>query len=172
MSTNNTRASTPSHRRQGGGAGSATNNRHTPRHQSSAKTDSEWLEPLLRAMKIGAAAGELTSIPYNMKKNQELLRELSENIVKVMHIIQYALSLHRGSTADKLREHCMEFQKLMANILDGINQMQAKSIGVRGHLRDFFKSASITDQIKGYEKEVETFARNLQLWTQTFEYMP
>ncbi|KAJ7191140.1 hypothetical protein GGX14DRAFT_481885, partial [Mycena pura] len=157
MQTDNTRASTPPYRRQRGDAGSATKNRETPRHQSSAKTDSEWLEPLLQAMKMGAAAGELTSIPYvkgafgivvlfletvdNMKKNQDLLRELSENIVKVMHIIQYALSLHQGSTADKLREHCMVFQKLMDNILDGINQMQAKSIGFRGHLRDFFKSA-------------------------------
>ncbi|KAJ7226965.1 hypothetical protein GGX14DRAFT_555548 [Mycena pura] len=144
----------------------------------------EWLEPLLLTMKTGAAASKVASIPYvkgafgiavlfletvdKMKKNREHLKELSESIVNVMDILRQQLSLHQASTADKLTEYCQEFKKLMEDILNCINQMQGKAKGTRGLLREFFKSGSVADQINEYERKIDKFARNLQLWIQTF----
>ncbi|KAJ7210399.1 hypothetical protein GGX14DRAFT_394627 [Mycena pura] len=91
-----------------------------------------------------------------MGKNRDDLRNLCDNTVKVMDIIQRRISSHQG-TADKLIELCKEFETLMTNILTGIKQIQERAESTGGKLRGFFKSGTIADQIVDYEKKIKTF---------------
>ncbi|KAJ7210420.1 hypothetical protein GGX14DRAFT_565632 [Mycena pura] len=89
-------------------------------------TTTEWLEPLLLVARAGVAAGEACSIPYvkgafsvvvllletiqTMGKNRDDLKDLCDNSVKIMDIIQRRISSQQGTRADKLIELCKEFE--------------------------------------------------------------
>ncbi|KAJ7474348.1 hypothetical protein FB451DRAFT_1398326 [Mycena latifolia] len=143
------------------------------------ETRSEWLEPLLVAAKAGVAAGETCPIPYikgafsivvllletvqKMKKNRDALKDLCDNTVKLMDIIQHQIVSRQGTAAGKLIELCKEFENLMKDILQGVKQMQARAENTRGKLREFFKSDTIAEQVSGYEKKIKTFLDHIQL---------
>ncbi|KAJ7210388.1 hypothetical protein GGX14DRAFT_394617 [Mycena pura] len=131
MSTNNAPTlAVPTPRRKWGTSlrqPSPKGNSTTPAHGQAPvdPTRIEWLEPLLVVARAGVAAGEACPIPYvkgafsivvllletiqKMGKNRDDLRDLCDNTVKVMDIIQRRISSHQG-TADKLIELCKEFE--------------------------------------------------------------
>jgi hypothetical protein len=51
----------------------------------------------------------------------------------------------------------------MKDILQGVEQMQAKAESARGKLREFFKSDTIAEQVNGYEKKIKTFLDHIQV---------
>ncbi|KAJ7348124.1 hypothetical protein DFH08DRAFT_779415 [Mycena albidolilacea] len=145
----------------------------------SGETRSEWLGPLLVAARAGAAVGESSPVPYvkgafaivvliletvqKMKKNQDSLKELCDNTVKLMDIIQHQILSRQGMPVNKLMGLCQEFENLMKDVMKKIEQIQGRDEGTRSKVREFFKSDTIMEQINGLEKKIQTFLNHIQL---------
>ncbi|KAJ7217331.1 hypothetical protein GGX14DRAFT_391131 [Mycena pura] len=120
---------------------------------AAAQTRSEWLEPLLVAARTGAA---------KMKKNRDTLRDLCDSTVKLMETIQHQILSYQGTTADKLMQHCKEFEYLMKDVLKSIKQMQIRAEGPWAKLQELFNSDKIAQQVNEYEKKIKAFLDHIQ----------
>ncbi|KAJ7486481.1 hypothetical protein FB451DRAFT_1534312, partial [Mycena latifolia] len=97
------------------------------------------------------------------KKNRDDLKELCENSMEIMKIIQDQILSHGSTAAEKLKSVCVELESALTKIVDEVQKWQDAPRGFRSHLKEMVKSSSITDKIGEYQNKVQTLCSNLKL---------
>ncbi|KAJ7881694.1 hypothetical protein B0H13DRAFT_2540395 [Mycena leptocephala] len=139
----------------------------------------DWLGPSILTAKTVASAAEALPFPYvkavfvsvvvlletveKVKKNRDDLQELCKNAIEIMDILQDRISSDEDTVAVKLKGLCEEFESVLQNMILAVKDLQSKSDGFRGNLKEFFLSSSITDQIAGYQKNIQDLCSRLKL---------
>ncbi|KAJ7480581.1 hypothetical protein FB451DRAFT_1365066, partial [Mycena latifolia] len=168
MATKNTSLTSPSHKP------TATSFR-----ASKTNSKSDWLGPALLAAKEITTGAECVPFPYvkgafgvivilletveKAKKNRDDLRELCENSMEIMKIVQDQILCHGPTAAEKLKSACEELESALQKIVDEVMKWQDAPRGFRSHLKEMVKSSSITDKIGEYQNKVRTLCSNLKL---------
>ncbi|KAJ7468120.1 hypothetical protein FB451DRAFT_1369151 [Mycena latifolia] len=168
MATSNTSPASPSHKP------TATSFR-----ASKPNSKSDWLGPALLAAKTITAGAACVPFPYvkgafsvivvlletveKTKKNRDDLKELCENSMEIMKIIQDQISYHGPTAAEKLKSVCEELESALKVIVDEVTKWQDAPRGFRSRVKEMVKSNSITNQIGEYQSKVQTLCSNLKL---------
>ncbi|KAJ6522261.1 hypothetical protein B0H19DRAFT_1086178 [Mycena capillaripes] len=143
-----------------------------------SNSGSSWLGPSIQATKAVTAAAELLPFPYiknvlvtiltllqaveKIKKNREDLKELCESTMGIVAILDAQLSSFSNTAQTPLRGPCKELVELLCEVLLAVERLHITSQGFRGHVREFFKSSGITDEIMGYHRRIQELCSNLQ----------
>ncbi|KAJ7480624.1 P-loop containing nucleoside triphosphate hydrolase protein [Mycena latifolia] len=153
--------------------------KHTATSSRSFKSNSksDWLGPTLLAVKTITAGTE--SVPYvrrafgmivilletveKVRKNRDDLKELCENSIEIMKIIQDQILSHGPTVAEKLKSVCEEFESTLQEIIGEVKEWQDVPRGLRGHFKEMVKSSSISNRISEYQNKVQTLCLNLKL---------
>ncbi|KAJ7433400.1 hypothetical protein FB451DRAFT_327755 [Mycena latifolia] len=106
----------------------------------SSQSQSDWLANSLTTAKTVTAAAESLPFPYvkgvfgtvviiletveKIKKNREDLKELCENIMEIIKIIQDQLSSHGDTAAVKFKGLCEDLQGVLQGVLKAVDEMQ------------------------------------------------
>ncbi|KAJ7468128.1 hypothetical protein FB451DRAFT_389303 [Mycena latifolia] len=146
---------------------------------SKPNSKSDWLGPALLAAKAITAGAECVPFPYvkgafgmivvlletveKAKKNRDDLKELCENSMEIMKIIQDQISSHGPTAAEKLKSVCEELESALDIILSEVKNLQGAPKGFQGRLKEMVKSRRITDKISEYQNKVQTLCSNLKL---------
>ncbi|KAJ7473336.1 hypothetical protein FB451DRAFT_1467955 [Mycena latifolia] len=145
--------------------------------KTNAKSD--WVGPALLVAKAITAGAECVPFPYvkgafgvivilletieKAKKNRDELKELCENSMEIMKIVQDQISSHGPSAAEKLKNVCEDLESALQKIVDEIKKWEDAPRGFRSHLKEMVKSSNITDKISEYQNKVQTLCSNLKL---------
>ncbi|KAJ7765912.1 hypothetical protein DFH07DRAFT_770052 [Mycena maculata] len=132
-----------------------------------SKSNSDWLGPSLLAAKAIAAGGEMLPFPYvkgvfeiavtvletveKVKKNREDLKELCEDTVEIIKIVQGQISAH------EIPPLCLQ------DILNVIEPSQKDRHGLRSGVQEIVKLGSNAKQIAGYQKRIQTLRSNFMV---------
>ncbi|KAJ7468164.1 hypothetical protein FB451DRAFT_1369177 [Mycena latifolia] len=146
---------------------------------SKLNSKSDWLGPALLAAKTISEAAEGVPFPYvkgafgvivvlletieKAKKNRDDLKELCENSMEIMKIVQDQISSHGPTAAEKLKSICEELESALKVIVDEVTKWQEAPRGFRSRVKEMVKSSSITDQIGEYQNKVRTLCSNLKV---------
>ncbi|KAJ7433393.1 hypothetical protein FB451DRAFT_1380355 [Mycena latifolia] len=145
----------------------------------SSQLQSDWLANSLTTAKTVAAAAESLPFPYvkgvfgtvviiletmeKIKKNREDLKELCENIMEIIKIIQDQLSSHGDTAAVKFKGLCEDLQGVLQGVLKAVDEMQIKPQGFSGRFKEVMKLSSTADQISGYRTRIQELRLNFLL---------
>ncbi|KAF7333469.1 FabD/lysophospholipase-like protein [Mycena venus] len=153
--------------------------RPTTPQRSSSRLD--WLGPLIVTARAFAAGTEALPIPYiraafgsvvvlletveRVKKNRNDLEDLCKNAIEIMAILQQiTLESHANYTvAEKLENLCWDFHNLLQTVVLAVEKLQSESLGVRGHVKEFLLSRSISEDITRYQKNVQELGLRIKL---------
>ncbi|KAJ7794025.1 hypothetical protein B0H14DRAFT_2924625, partial [Mycena olivaceomarginata] len=138
----------------------------------------DWLGPSILTVKAVAAAVEpfpcvravfgtiiiLFEAVEKVKKNREDLKGLCESAMEIVGILEDQISTHGDTAAVKLRALCEQLEGLLQAVLLAITKMQTESRGLRGHLKEIIQMHSITDEIGGYQKNIQGLCSKLKVW--------
>ncbi|KAJ7467942.1 hypothetical protein FB451DRAFT_386008 [Mycena latifolia] len=166
MTTSNTSPTSPSHEPMA-----------TSFRASKSNSKSDWLGPALLTAKTTNAAAEgvpfvkgafgvtviLLETVQKAKKNQDDLKELCENSMEIMKIVQDQIASHGPTAAEKLKSVCEELESALKVIVEEVTKWQDAPRGFRSRVKEMIKSSSITDQISEYQNKVQTLCSNLKL---------
>ncbi|KAJ7467964.1 hypothetical protein FB451DRAFT_1481208 [Mycena latifolia] len=97
------------------------------------------------------------------KKNRDDLKELCENSMEIMKIIQDQILFHGPTAAEKVKSVCEELENALEIILSEVKKLQGAPKGFHGRLKEMVKSRTITDKISEYQNKVQTLCSNLKL---------
>ncbi|KAJ7637819.1 hypothetical protein B0H17DRAFT_1339476, partial [Mycena rosella] len=113
----------------------------------SSESKSDWLETSLTTAKGVTAAAECLPFPYvkgvfglvviiletveKVKKNRDDVKELCDNIMEIVKIIQDQLSSHGDTAAVKFKGLCEDLEGVLQGILKAVQQMKAEPRGFR-----------------------------------------
>ncbi|KAJ7699825.1 hypothetical protein B0H14DRAFT_3904471 [Mycena olivaceomarginata] len=159
----------------------ATPFRLSKKHSQAGSSASgpDWLSPTILAARAITAAGECLPFPYmkgvfgivvifletveKVTNNRDDLKELCGTAMEIMTILQDQIAMHKDTAAVKLKGLCEDFERLLRDVIIGVETMQKKSEGIRGHIAEFFKSGSIHDMIASYQRNIQEICSRLKL---------
>ncbi|KAJ7614804.1 hypothetical protein FB45DRAFT_1108929 [Roridomyces roridus] len=134
---------------------------------------SNWVGPALLTAKAMECAGEFVPFPYiksafgavvlllemveQVRKNRRDLKDLCEDIQRVMKIIKHEVEAHGPTAATEFKGLCEEFEKCLQDIIKTVAALTEKHQGLYGHAREIFNFHNITDQISEYQTQINKF---------------
>ncbi|KAJ7433397.1 hypothetical protein FB451DRAFT_327717 [Mycena latifolia] len=146
----------------------------------SSQSQSDWLANSLTTAKTVTAAAESLPFPYvkgvfgtvviiletmeKIKKNREDLKELCENIMEIIKIIQDQLSSHGDTAAMKFKGLCEDLQGVLQGVLKAVDEMQIKPQGFSGRFKEVMKLSSTADQISGHRTRIQELRLNFLVY--------
>ncbi|KAJ7711350.1 hypothetical protein B0H16DRAFT_1900648 [Mycena metata] len=136
-----------------------------------SKSKSDWLAPAILTAKTITAAAECAPFPYikgvsgtvlilletvvTVKKNREDLEELCNSATKIITILHDQVKSYGNTAAVKFKDLCEELESYLEAVILAIRNMQDQSKGFRGRVQEFLKSSSLTDEIAGYQTQIQ-----------------
>ncbi|KAF7333454.1 hypothetical protein MVEN_02361500 [Mycena venus] len=143
----------------------------------------DWLGPIITTARALAATTEALPIPYvraafgsvvilletveRMKKNRNDLEDLCKSAIEIMAILQEQITseseAHENMAADKLENLCWDFHNLLQTVVLAVEKLQSESLGIRGHIKEFFTSRSISEDISRYQKNIQELGLQIKL---------
>ncbi|KAJ6506460.1 hypothetical protein DFH09DRAFT_1289113 [Mycena vulgaris] len=145
----------------------------------SSQSKSDWLAASLTTAKVIAAGVECISFPYvkgvfvmvvviletveKAKWNRDDLKELCENIVEIIKIIQDQLVAHGDTGALKFKGLCEDLASVLEGVLQSIKQLPTESQGFSGRFKEVMKLGSTADKIAGYRMRIQELRSNFML---------
>ncbi|KAJ7765957.1 hypothetical protein DFH07DRAFT_359600 [Mycena maculata] len=143
------------------------------------KAPSDWLGTSLLAAKLIASAAEAAPVPYvkavfgsvvvlletveKVKKNREEMKELCEDTVEIIKIVQGQIKAHGDTAAVKFKGLCEDLERCLQDILNAIEPLKKEPRGFRSRFKEVVKWSSTADQIAGYQKRIQTLRSNFVL---------
>ncbi|KAJ6568019.1 hypothetical protein DFH09DRAFT_1278132 [Mycena vulgaris] len=140
------------------------------------KSNSDWLATSITTAKALTAGAECIPFPYvkgvfgtavivletieKVKKNRDDLKELCENIMDVIGIIQDQLSTHGDTAAAKFKGLCRDLQSVLQNVLAAVEELQVEPRSLRERFKEAIKLSSTADQISGYRARLQELRSN------------
>ncbi|KAJ7714255.1 hypothetical protein B0H16DRAFT_1742734 [Mycena metata] len=135
------------------------------------KSKSDWLAPAILTAKTITAAAECAPFPYikgvsgtvlilletvvTVKKNREDLEELCNSSTEIITILHDQITAHGNTAAVKFNGLCEELESYLEAVILAIRNLQDQSRGLRGQVKEFLKSSNLTDEIAGYQKQIQ-----------------
>ncbi|KAJ6547728.1 hypothetical protein DFH09DRAFT_1281729 [Mycena vulgaris] len=145
----------------------------------SSQSKSDWLAGSLTTAKLIAAGAECIPFPYvkgvfgmvvviletveKVKRNRDDLKELCEDIVEIVGIVQGRLSSHADTTAVEFRRLCEKLEGVLEDVLQSIKKLPAGARGLRSHFKEVMKLGSTADEIAGYRMRIQKLQSNFML---------
>ncbi|KAJ7713095.1 hypothetical protein B0H16DRAFT_1702586 [Mycena metata] len=136
-----------------------------------SKSKSDWLAPAILTAKTITAAAECAPFPYikgvsgtvlilletvvTVKKNREDLEELCSSSTEIITILHDQILAHGNTAAVKFKGLCEELESYLEAVILAIRNLQDQSKGFRGRVKEFLKSSSLTDEIAGYQTQIQ-----------------
>ncbi|KAJ6545990.1 hypothetical protein DFH09DRAFT_652564 [Mycena vulgaris] len=147
--------------------------------KSSSQSRSDWLAGSLTTAKLIAAGAECIPFPYvkgvfgmvvviletveKVKRNRDDLKELCEDIVEIIRIIQGRLSSHADTTAVEFRRLCEKLEGVLEDVLQSIKKLPTEARGLSGHFKEVMKIGRTVDEIAGYRMRIQKLQSNFML---------
>ncbi|KAJ7711366.1 hypothetical protein B0H16DRAFT_1817022 [Mycena metata] len=135
------------------------------------KSKSDWLAPAILTAKTITAAVECAPFPYikgvpgtvlvlletvvAVKKNREDLEELCNSATEIITILHDQIKSHGNTAAVKFKGLCEELESYLEAVILAIRNMQDQSKGFRGRVKEFLKASNLTDEIAGYQTQIQ-----------------
>ncbi|KAJ6546003.1 hypothetical protein DFH09DRAFT_1282005 [Mycena vulgaris] len=145
----------------------------------SSQSKSDWLAGSLTTAKLIAAGAECIPFPYvkgvfgmviiiletveKVKRNRDDLKELCEDIVEIIGIVQGRLSSHADTTAVEFRRLCEKLEGVLEDVLQSIKKLPAGARGLRSRFKEVMKLGSTADKIAGYQMRIQKLQSNFML---------
>ncbi|KAJ7631521.1 P-loop containing nucleoside triphosphate hydrolase protein [Mycena rosella] len=145
----------------------------------SPQSKSDWLETSLTTAKGVTAAAECLPFPYvkgvfglvviiletveKVKKNRDDVKELCDNIMEIVKIIQDQLSSHGDTAAVKFKGLCEDLEGVLQGILKAVQQMKTEPRGFRSRFKEVVKLGSVADEISGHRVRIQELRSNFLL---------
>ncbi|KAJ6547732.1 hypothetical protein DFH09DRAFT_634051 [Mycena vulgaris] len=145
----------------------------------SSQSKSDWLAGSLTTAKLIAAGAECIPFPYvkgafgmvvviletveKVKRNRDDLKELCEDIVEIIGIVQGRLSSHADTTAVEFRRLCEKLEGVLEDVLQSIKKLPTEARGLSGHFKEVMKIGSTADKIAGYRMRIQKLQSNFML---------
>ncbi|KAJ7714251.1 hypothetical protein B0H16DRAFT_525160 [Mycena metata] len=143
------------------------------------KSKSDWLAPAILTAKTITAAAECAPFPYiqgvsgtvlilletvvAVKNNREDLEELCNSATEIITILHDQILAHGNTAAVKFKGLCEELESYLEAAILAIRNLQDESKGFRGRFKEFLKSSSLTDEIVGYQTQIQGVCSKLKL---------
>ncbi|KAJ7711352.1 hypothetical protein B0H16DRAFT_600731 [Mycena metata] len=143
------------------------------------KSKSDWLAPAIITAKTITAAAECAPFPYvkgvsgtvlilletvvTVKKNREDLEELCSSSTEIITILHDQIKAHGNTAAVKFKGLCEELESYLEAVILAIRNMQDRFKGFRGRVKEFLKSSSLTEEIAGYQAQIQGVCSKLKL---------
>ncbi|KAJ7711373.1 hypothetical protein B0H16DRAFT_1900659 [Mycena metata] len=144
-----------------------------------SKSKSDWLAPAILTAKTITAAAECAPFPYikgvsgtvlilletvvRVKKNREDLEELCSSSTEIITILHDQIKAHGNTAAVKFKGLCEELESYLEVVILAIRNMQDQSKGFWGQVKEFLKSSSLTNEIAGYQTQIQGVCSKLKL---------
>ncbi|KAJ7840961.1 hypothetical protein B0H14DRAFT_3695152 [Mycena olivaceomarginata] len=147
-----------------------------------SKSTSDWLgtSPLMAKTTI-TVAGECAPFLYirsvferfvillenieKVKKNREDLKDMCNDTLEIIKIVQAQISAHGDTAAVKFKGLCEDLDRCLQDILDAVKLLQKKPQGLHGRFKEVVKLSSTTKQIIGYQNRIQTLRLNFLMAT-------
>ncbi|KAJ6521304.1 hypothetical protein DFH09DRAFT_223266 [Mycena vulgaris] len=145
----------------------------------SSQSKSDWLAGSLTTAKLIAAGAECIPFPYvkgvfgmvviiletveKVKRNRDDLKELCEDIVEIIGIVQGRLSSHADTTAVEFRRLCEKLEGVLEDVLESIKKLPTRARGLSDHFKEVMKIGSTADEIAGYRMRIQKLQSNFML---------
>ncbi|KAJ7024599.1 hypothetical protein C8F04DRAFT_1131131 [Mycena alexandri] len=146
--------------------------------KASSKSKSDWLAPAILTAKTITAAAECAPFPNiqgvfgtvlilletveKVKKNREDLKELCNSTAEIITILHDQIITHGSTAATKFKGLCEELESYLEAAVLAIQNLQDQSKGFRGRVKEFVKSSSLTDEIVGYQTQIQRVCSKLK----------
>ncbi|KAJ7711427.1 hypothetical protein B0H16DRAFT_599700 [Mycena metata] len=113
-----------------------------------------------------------------VKKNREDLEELCNSTTEIITILHNQIVTHGNTAAIKFKGLCEELERCsfffvcflylscssyLEAVILAIRNMQDQSKGLRGRVKEFLKSSNLTDEIAGYQTQIQGVCSKLKL---------
>ncbi|KAJ7742899.1 hypothetical protein B0H16DRAFT_1693718 [Mycena metata] len=144
-----------------------------------SKSKSDWLAPAILTAKTITAAAECAPFPYikgvsgtvlilletvvRVKKNREDLEELCNSATEIITILHDQVKAHGNTAAVKFKGLCEELESYLEAVILAIRNLQDISKGFRGRVKEFLKSSNLTEEIAGYQTQIQGVCSKLKL---------
>ncbi|KAJ7752697.1 P-loop containing nucleoside triphosphate hydrolase protein [Mycena metata] len=144
-----------------------------------SKSKSDWLAPAILTAKTITAAAECAPFPYikgvsgtvlilletvvRVKKNHEDLEELCNSATEIITILHDQVKAHGNTAAVKFKGLCEELESYLEAVILAIRNLQDQSKGFRGRGKEFLKSSNLTEEIAGYQTQIQGVCSKLKL---------
>ncbi|KAJ7692002.1 hypothetical protein B0H16DRAFT_1486594 [Mycena metata] len=135
------------------------------------KSKSDWLTSAILTAKTITAAAECAPFPYikgvsgtvlilletvvTVKKNCEDLEELCNSATEIITILHDQILAHGNTAAIKFKGLCEEVESYLEAVILAIQNLQDQSKGFRGRVKEFLMSSNLTDEIAGYQTQIQ-----------------
>ncbi|KAJ7459368.1 hypothetical protein FB451DRAFT_1372062 [Mycena latifolia] len=146
------------------------------RFKTSSQSKSDWLATSLMTAKAVTAAAECIPFPYvkgvfgtvvtiletveKVKKNRDDLKELCDNIMEIIRVVQVQLTAHNDTAAVKFKGLCEDLENVLQDVLKAVKELQTKDQGLSGRLKEVLKLGSTADEISGYRMRIQELRLN------------
>ncbi|KAJ7716788.1 hypothetical protein B0H16DRAFT_1741011 [Mycena metata] len=97
-----------------------------------------------------------------VKKNREDLEELCSSSTEIITILHDQIKAHGNTAAVKFKGLCEELESYLKAVILAIRNLQDQSKGLRGRVKEFLKSTSLTDEIAGYQTQIQGVCSKLK----------
>ncbi|KAJ7120874.1 hypothetical protein C8R44DRAFT_853251 [Mycena epipterygia] len=130
--------------------------------KSSPLTTSDWVGTSLLTAKAIAAGAECLPFPYvkgvfgivvtllemveKVKKNRDDLKDLCDDTLAIMKIVQDQISAHGDTAATKFKGLCEDLENCLKEVLDAVKDLRKEPKGLRERFREVVKLTSTTDK--------------------------
>ncbi|KAJ7482436.1 hypothetical protein FB451DRAFT_1441693 [Mycena latifolia] len=147
-----------------------------PRFKTSSQSKSDWLATSLMTAKAFTAAAGCIPFPYvkdvfgtavailetveKVKKNRDDLKELCENIMEIIKVVQVQLTTHNDTAALKFKGLCEDLESVLQDVLKAVMQLQMKDRGLNSRFKEVMKLGSTADEISGYRTRIQELRFN------------
>ncbi|KAF7366941.1 hypothetical protein MSAN_00952800 [Mycena sanguinolenta] len=131
--------------------------------KSPSHSTSDWIGTSLLTAKAIAAGAECIPFPYvkgvfgvvislletveKVKKNQDDLRDLCDDTLTIMKIVQDQISAHGDTAATKFKALCEDLENCLKEVLDAVMDLQKEPKGLRGRFKEVVTLTSTKDKI-------------------------
>ncbi|KAJ7713099.1 hypothetical protein B0H16DRAFT_1702591 [Mycena metata] len=144
-----------------------------------SKSKSDWLAPAILTAKTITAAAECAPFPYikgvsgtvlilletvvRVKKNREDLEELCNSATEIITTLHDQVKAHGNTAAVKFKGLCEKLESYLEAVILAIRNLQDQSKGFRGRVKEFLKSSNLTEEIAGYQTQIQGVCSKLKL---------
>ncbi|KAJ7447834.1 hypothetical protein FB451DRAFT_1375538 [Mycena latifolia] len=145
----------------------------------SPSSDSDWLPNLIFSAKAIAAGAESLPIPYvkgafgaavlllesveKVQKNREDMKELCEDIMDIITVVQNQVSSHKDTAALQFKAQCEGLEDFLQDVVKTIQQRQIKPRGFSARFREVVKLGSTRAEITKFRNRIQEVRANFML---------
>ncbi|KAJ6533760.1 P-loop containing nucleoside triphosphate hydrolase protein [Mycena vulgaris] len=123
----------------------------------SSQSNLDWLAPSL------ITARPSFPEPNKVTKNRDDLKELCENIIEIIRIVQQQLSTHGEITAVRFKSLCEDLDSMLQDVLKTVKQLKIEPRGLSSRFKELVKLSRTTDEINRYRTRVQELRSNFLL---------